>query len=489
MKVFQAAILVCVCVAVKIFAQGSAPSTPAASPVPLPEPLAEAQKTNDKFTAPPLKNLRYDEDFSYLRNESKRIDPLDRLKFISLNREKNWFLTIGGEVRLRYETYRNNNFGAGVQDQNGFSTQRFMIHTDFHFGKKLRFFAQIKSGLIENRNGGARLTDLDKLDVHQAFADLTALKNEKITLAVRFGRQEVEFGSSRLVAVREGPNVRQSFDGLRLFLNIGKWQFSPWFLKPVTTRRGIFDDRTNNEQTFWGSYAARNIDGKFKGIAVVYFNQLDTKSARYEQGAGRERRETLGARIAGKTGAFDFNYEIVGQFGKFANVPIQAWAIISDSGYTLLKIRFKPRLAARFDATSGDKNPRDGQLQTFNPLFASPTAYSGLVSLIAPSNSTALIPSLELNLSRRVIIRFDNALFWRTSNRDALYGTAGSVRGGTLSESRFIGSQPSAQFVWRINRYLSATTVYTHFFSGKFLRQTPPAEDVDYLTSYLTFKF
>lgn len=488
MKFFQAAIFICMFAAVKIFAQGGAPSTPAASPVPLPEPLVETRKTNGKFTAP-LKNLRYDEDFSYLRDESKRTDSLDRLKFISLNAKKNWYLTVGGEVRLRYETYRNNNFGAGVQDKSGFFLQRLMLHGDFHFGKNFRIFAQIKSGLLEDRNGGARPTDLDKLDLHQAFADLTAFKNEKFMLAVRVGRQEVEFGSSRLVAVREGPNVRQSFDGARLFLNAGKWQFSPWFLKPVTTRRGIFDDQTNSEQTFWGGYAARNLTEKIKGIAIVYFNELDTKRTRYEQGAGRDRRETLGARIAGKTGAFDFNYEIVGQFGSFAAAPVKAWAIITDSGYSLPKVLFKPRFAMRFDATSGDKNPCDARLQTFNPLFASPTAYSGLVSLIAPSNSTALIPSAELNLSPRVVVKFDNAIFWRTSSRDALYGASGIVRGGSVSAARFVGFQPSAQIVWRINRYLSATTVYTHFFSGRFLFGSPPAEDVDYLTSYLTFKF
>lgn len=471
------------------FAQtGGAPPTPAASPVPLPEPLAETKRPDGKF-APPLKNLRYDEDFSRLRDESERIDALDRLKFIPLNRSKSWYLTVGGEARLRYETYRNNNFGAGASDANGYFLNRLMLHADFHFGERLRVFAQIKSGLLENRNGGARPADLDKLDLHQAFADYTVFADEKKSLTFRVGRQEVEFGSSRFVAVREGANVRQSFDGARIFWKTGKWQFSPWFLKPVTTRRGIFDDRTNNAQTFWGGYAARSLPKKLNGIAVVYFSELDTKGIRYDQGAGRERRQTIGARIGGKQGAFNFDYEIAAQFGKFAGATIRAWAIVTDSGYAFSKAKFKPRLAVRFDSTSGDENPRDRHQQTFSPLFASPIAYSGLVSLISPSNSTALIPSLELNLSRRVAVKFDDALFWRTSNRDALYGAGGIERTGQLSRARFVGNQPSAQIVYRVNRYLSLTGVYTHFVAGRFLRETPPAKDVDYLTGYLTFKF
>ncbi len=475
--------------AVNLFAQGNDPITPTASPAPLPSPVGDEISAPAKFSPPPLKNLRYDEDFSYLRDESKRTNWLDRLKFIPLNRSKSWYLTLGGEMRQRYETYRNAGFGAGIQDGDGYLLERYMLHADFHFGRRFRVFAQIKSGLLENRNGGARPGDLDKLDLHQAFADYTIFAGEKKSVTVRAGRQEIEFGSSRFVAVREGANVRQSFDGARVLIKLGKWQFSPWFLKPVTTRRGIFDDRTNNEQTFWGGYAARNLPKKWNGIAVVYFSELDSKRLRYEQGAGRERRQTVGARIGGKTGAFNFDFEIAAQFGKFRNAPIRAWAIVTDSGFTLSKTRFKPRLAVRFDATSGDKNPLDGRLETFNSLFASPNAYSGLVSLISPSNSTALIPSLELNLTKRISVKFDDALFWRTSNRDALYGSPDAQRTGQLSRAKFVGNQLSAQIVHRVNRYLSWTSVYTHFFAGQFLRETPPAKDVDYFTSYLTFKF
>lgn len=469
--------------------QNGAPSTPTTSPVTLPSPEETSQKSAQSFTPPPLKNLRYDEDFGYLRDQSKRVDTLDRLKFIPLNRSKNWYLTLGGEIRQRYETYRNNGFGAGVQDSNGYLLERYMFHADFRFGRRLRIFTQIKSGLVENRSGGARPTDLDKLDVNQAFADYIVFNSEKTSLTVRFGRQEADFGSSRLVAVREGPNVRQAFDGARILLKVGKWQFSPWFYKPITTRRGIFDDKPNNEQSFFGGYAANSLPKKLNGLWIVYASRLDTKRTRYAAVTGRERRDTIGTRISGKTGAFDFNYEAIGQFGDFANGEIRAWAIITDTGYAFPKIKFKPRFALRADATSGDKNPSDGKLQTFNPLFASANAYSGLVSLLLPSNSTGLIPSLELNLSKSVVAKFDNALFWRTSNRDGIYGSLEAQRGGQMSRAKFVGSQPSVQVVWRNNRYWSLTTVYTHFFPRRFLRETPPAKDVDYLTSYLTFKF
>jgi len=52
---------------------------------------------------PPFKQLRYDENYSYLRDSTRRADFLDPIKFIPLNANRSWYLTLGGEVRERYE--------------------------------------------------------------------------------------------------------------------------------------------------------------------------------------------------------------------------------------------------------------------------------------------------------------------------------------------------------------------------------------------------
>ena len=42
---------------------------------------------------------------------------------------------------------------------------------------------------------------------------------------------------------------------------------------------------------------------------------------------------------------------------------------------------------------------------------------------------------------------------------------------------------------WRVDRHLSLTVNYAHFFSGSFLKDTGSAHDVDYPTAWLTYKF
>src|SRR5947199_500525 len=111
--------------------------------------------------APAYKLLRYDESYTYLFDPSQRSDYLDAIKFIPLTTNGDWYLTLGGEIRERYEYFHNSSWGRGPQDDNGYLLQRYMVHADAHFGDYFRFFTQFKSSLEDGRNGGPRPTDRD----------------------------------------------------------------------------------------------------------------------------------------------------------------------------------------------------------------------------------------------------------------------------------------------------------------------------------------
>lgn len=98
-----------------------------------------------------------------------------------------------------------------------------MLHTDWHFGKNVRAFVQLRSNVEAGRVGGPRpVVDENKLDFNQAFVDLSFAAGEKANVLLRVGRQEMTFGTGRLVTFRESPNVRLSFDGLRATVKTSK---------------------------------------------------------------------------------------------------------------------------------------------------------------------------------------------------------------------------------------------------------------------------
>src|SRR5215471_18254619 len=95
-------------------------------------------------------------------------------------------------------------------------------------------------------------TDVDHFDLQQGFADLRASIGQDASLTFRGGRQEMAFGAARLVDVREGPNVRLSFDGGRVFYESPALRIDAFGVAPVVVERGVFDDRSDAEHPFPG---------------------------------------------------------------------------------------------------------------------------------------------------------------------------------------------------------------------------------------------
>src|SRR5262249_31381769 len=173
----------------------------------------------------------------------------------------------------------------------------------------------------------------------------------------------------------------------------------------------------------------------------------DRKRGVFDQGAGREIRHTFGFRSFAQGPRVDYNLDAFLQLGRFHSLgttsSIRAWAFSSDSGYLLNHSRVRPRLGLRADITSGDRNPRDNVLQTFNPLLPG-TTYSDTIGLIGAPNSIGVFPNLRIVPWRGIITTVGPAFFWRESTRDGIYSiNVAPLRTGQFSSARYVGEQPS----------------------------------------------
>jgi Alginate export len=449
-----------------------------------------AQPPTPKPSPPPYLPQRYDEDWSYLRDHSKRLDPLDKLKYIPLN-DRGWYVSVGGEARIRYEYFSEFAFGAGPQDANGYLLQRYLLHADWHLGKRIRVFTQLQSGIENGRNGGPRLTDDNRLEIHQAFVDLK-FGGEETSVVIRMGQHEMDLGAGRLISSGEGLNVKRSFDGVRLIWKTRNWITNAQVDKLTSVKLGIFNDVPNPSLTLWGIGTTRSRPRRHGGESAFYIG-LDRKQGIFDQGVGRETRHTIGVRAFGQYSVFDYNVDAFLQLGHFRNQgkrnSMHAWAISSDWGYALNHSTLKPRVGLRADITSGDKDPKDNVLQTFNPLIPG-TSYSDTIGLIGAPNSIALFPSLRLAPNSKVTMTIGSAFFWRQSTKDAIYSiNVLPIRTGRLSDARYVGALPSLRLDWPIQRHWSYTLIVSRFQTGEFLKETPPGENTNYITTWVTFKF
>jgi len=438
---------------------------------------AAAQCTKQR---PILQPVRYEEDWSLQADPDCKKEAFDDLKYISLGRE-NWYLSLGGEIRYRYENYEEPGFGVGPETPSGYVLQRYLLHTDWHLGRHFRLFAQFQSGLENGRNGGPRPTDEDVADVHQGFVDIM---DSSQNLRLRVGRQEIEFGTGHLIGASEGLNIRRAFDGFRFTFKRGRWTFNSTLTHPVLVRPHTFDI-PDHSQTEWGAGFTRAREhGGWSG----YYFGLNTKQASLNGKTGQDISETVGSRVWNQGALFDYNTDFIFQTGTFGSGHILAGAISSNDGITLHKLRFQPRFAVRFDYASGDGDPSSKNLNTFHPLFPNPQ-YSSISALLGPSNLTDVGPLLRLTLNSKTAISPEMPFYWRSSIQDGVYNFAGFlIRPGNLSKARFVGYQPGLTLDRTFSSHFSSTAGYFYFFTGDFLKQTPPGKDVGYFYATLTLR-
>jgi hypothetical protein len=437
---------------------------------------------------PTYQQYRYDEDWSVLRDPVLRRDPWDAVKYVPLNRN-DWYLSVGGEGRWRYERVRHPAFGAQPDDRSGYVLQRYLLHTDWHFGTPVRVFVEMQSGLEAGRLGGARPTDEDRLDVHQAFVDLTRSTGNRGSVTLRLGRHEVAFGAGRLISAAEGLNVRRSFDGGRLMVKRGSWTWNATTMRLVSTDPGMFDDRAEPGLLCWGAGGNGHRPWLGPGNLAVYYIGIRRRSARFDQGIADTTRHSGGVRVWGSAGTFDYDEEVIVQWGSFGKDPIRAYAIASDVGWVLASVAAHPRFGVRVFITTGDRDRNEPTLNAFDPLFPG-IAYSGRAGLIGPTNLVTSAPSVSLTPNRRVHATIEWAPFWRTSTDDGVYGISGAVlRTGRSSDKRSVGSQASVEVEGRVTTHLSVSASAVLFRAGGFLKETPPGIDTRYLASHLSYRF
>ncbi len=491
---------------------------------------------------PPAYNiLRYEEDDSYLRDPAKRTDFLDPLKFIPLDADGHVYLTLGGEMRQRFEHYSGFGVSNGSVDgrADSYYLARYLLHADLHAGDAFRVFFQLKGNTELGRRGGPRPTyDRDDFDVHQAFFDVrlpVALPPDgDTTMLVRLGRQELAYGDDRLIDIREGPNVRQSFDAARVSLQNPGFKANALFARAVATNKGVFDDGYDLQQAeIWGLYSTislpflRRPHSSDLPALDLYYLGYDRQNGAFDQSArggfttpapGHETRHSLGGRLHGTvfplgegvlTGEFHYDVEGIYQFGRFGGTAISAYEASLDIGYYFKALPFGPNLSLRVDVASGDGNARDHRLGTFNPLFPKGIYFSE-PSFIGPENLIALHPVVDWHLHKAVGLMTTVIAYWRQDTGDGIYTFTGApalpgspvpampAGGRVPGGSRYIGTEADAWLEWGINRHLSFDLSYSHFFAGAYARDAAAlthapggraGQNFDYIATWLTLSF
>src|SRR5215468_10964569 len=438
----------------------------------------------------PYHFLRYDDVPADQQNPAWPDDFWTPIKFIPLDIAPGGYINFGGQLRERMEHFSNPFFGLTPRGTTTYNMNRLLLNGDLHIGDTFRTFLQLGTHDVTSPSMSPP-TDVDHFDVQQAFSDLRASIGQDASLTFRGGRQEITFGSARLVDVREGPNIRLSFDGGRVFYESAALRLDVFGTAPVVVERDVFDDRSIARQpfpgkAFWGVYGVVPVGAVPRLHIDLYYLGLIRRNASYDSGVADETRHTVGARFWGRAEAWDYDIEGAFQFGGFGSRNIRAWTVASNTGYTLASLWGEPRLGLQADVASG--GGPGGTLKTFYPLFPK-FAYFTEASINAPMNFIDVFPSVTVQPLKNFAFKVGVDVLWRYSTKDAFYQPPGvPLVPGSANKKRFLGAQSNLQAEWQATVHISVNAAYVHVLTAGFL-EAAGAKDINFLGVWSSYKF
>lgn len=340
-----------------------------------------------------------------------------------------------------------------------------MLHGDLQF-RSARAFVQLSHFEEDGQRGGPGPFDESDPDVQQAFVDWRPQWGN-----VRLGRQEISLGGGKKTGIREGPNQRRAFDGARVTLDLdGRGPLDILYAREVRSDAEAFEDRSSNGAKLFGVYANSLFTLNNQINLDLFYLGIERKNAVFNQGTGDEARQSVGARLWKSVGALQFDYEATYQFGDFGSGDISAWGIATEISFGNVDHKSSRRYGVRINLASGDADPNDTVLGTYNVLFPNPT-YVSDAAIYAPGNGLDVQPFVEFRPHPAVTIFSGVDFQWRLRRGDAVYANPGvPLIRDDVSDARFNAWLISIVAAWTPSPFVSLKAAYVHNDAGEFIR-------------------
>lgn len=412
--------------------------------------------------------FRWYEDCSNLRSEEASLSALERLRYIPLTDSGSVWLTLGTEYRLKTEYFNAPDYYLRPADGQYTATgERFLLHADLRTASGFRLFVQLDGATEAGRKPVDYPFDRTRPDVAQAFVDLPVLEST----VLRVGRQELDAGGNRLISVREAGNLRLAFDMAHLESRVAGFDAVAFYGRPVLNQPGAFDDRGNPAEKFFGGWLQRQLGPAPAGAPLVnvFFFERERNRAVYEQGVAPDDRRTVGARASGATPEWDYALQASHQYGSFGVADISADGVAGDIGWHAPVVGH-PRLAASFGYASGDSNPADHTLGTFDVLYPNLGYFTDAPGYY-PGNTVDVQPNVTFQVTEPLKVRAGSDIIHRLSKHDAVYTTPGIplIPGNGIGSS-YVTALSYLRGDWALRPGSTLTLSYVHGDAGSLIR-------------------
>jgi Alginate export len=443
----------------------------------------------------------FDVDWRYLDDpKNTDHDYFDCLKRIRIGDDCMLFTT-GGEFRARYNYEENSrllNTGpiALRGRDNTYDLYRLRAYGDLMITNRFRVFVEAISATSPDATLVPQGIDVNKADLQNAFVDVATIDVDNSPVWLRVGRQELCYGSQRLVSALDWANTRRTFQGVKAFWQSEHWAVDAFLVQPIPVapnvvgvrNQNLFDSVDNN-QVFAGLWTTYRPN---KNQAIDFYDlYLDNTNAATFQTLGPGNRtvartkpgansfNTIGSRWVGDDNGWLWDVEGMLQFGGFYDSDMFAGAFTAGGGYQWKEAWGTPMAWLYYDYASGTGTPgQDGPRNTFNQLFPFGHYYFGFIDVVGRRNINDVAAIFTIWPEKWLFTQLQIHNFWLAQGRDALYNAGGlPIRQDVTGRAgRTVGSEVDLLFNFHLSNHSDVLLSYSYLAAGRFIRQTATTE-------------
>jgi hypothetical protein len=332
----------------------------------------------------------------------------------------------------------------------------------------------------------------DMLDVREAYMEVGDTENGSV--ALRIGRQIFYWGEGRLVADSRWSLPGRSFDAARVTLRHNGYRLDG-FAASVVQITSLYSTGFSS----W--HFGNNVYGLYGGIeklvpkAVIepyIFWRAGTPTVADTEGLNHRNFRTYGFRWNGKLPeGLDYATEIAVQRGNVATSDLEAWAGHWVLGHTWTHT-WQPRFFAEYNYASGDNNPKDNKVQTFDVMYPSSHLKWGETDQVGWRNIHDVRGGIEIVPGKRWTASANYHAYWLANTHDALYAANGSVvipRVAAGTAGRWVGQEADVQGSHKFASGFEVGAGVGHIFPGTFIERASPGHSYTYPYVMTTYTF
>ncbi|MDH4228050.1 MAG: alginate export family protein [Deltaproteobacteria bacterium] len=466
---------------------------------------------------------------------------------------------VSGEWRLRAEETHNTNYSDdktnattnNVDDDTAFWGQRVRLAVDATPTDDVAARIVLQGNWTwgqggENANGGPNLSPFTAVGLHEASATIKNFFGTPV--AVKLGRQELNYGDQRLIGSFGWSNNGRSFDAAKATFAGEGFSVDAFTAKLVDSNAAAAGD-LGDDRNLYGIYAT--LTSVPNNTIDVYLLQVkDTQRTNIALGAGagatafptilnygdtvnnignpnpatisvtNQELFTYGFRVAGAASGLDYGLEIPFQTGTVEGFWLEAgtkqkWTIDHEAMAIAAKVGFtlpgenKIRIGLEYDwASGGNKDKGNGKMtsNTFANLYPTNHDKYGYMDLMAWRNMSGINLNVSGNLNEKLNARLDYWMFeldtvptttvydgWYTAGNWNGAPTGCTPKAGKTKCSSDIGSEIDITVNYKYNAAVSMMTGVSRFMPGAYITDGLAApqkgEDRDWMYFQILAKF